>query len=97
MAEKLKKAKATISPKSTQSTVPVTKVMVTTPMATITSTQALKTKKPVQETPKSTPVSMEAKTANRKRKQKFISTGVRGLNPSGKLYCVCKTPYDETK
>ncbi|XP_053392915.1 nucleosome-remodeling factor subunit BPTF-like [Mercenaria mercenaria] len=35
----------------------------------------------------------------KKKKQKIISTGVRekSLNPKRKLYCVCKTPYDESR
>ncbi len=32
----------------------------------------------------------------KKKKQKLISTGT-GKGQPEKLYCVCKTPYDETK
>ena len=34
----------------------------------------------------------------RNKKQKIISTGNRkGFNPTERMYCVCKTPYDDTK
>lgn len=35
----------------------------------------------------------------KKKKQKIISTGgvPKGLNPKRKLYCICKTPYDEAR
>lgn len=35
----------------------------------------------------------------KKKKQKIISTGVKekSLNPKRKLYCICKTPYDESR
>lgn len=36
----------------------------------------------------------------KKKKTKLISTGgttAKGLNPRQKLYCVCKTPYDESR
>ena len=36
----------------------------------------------------------------KKRRTKIISTGstMKGqLNPRQKLYCVCKTPYDESR
>ncbi|KAJ8318671.1 hypothetical protein KUTeg_003762 [Tegillarca granosa] len=33
----------------------------------------------------------------KKKKQKIISTGAKGINPKEKLYCVCRTPYDDTK
>ena len=34
----------------------------------------------------------------KKKKQKIISTGgVKPLNPKKRLYCVCKTPYDESR
>ena len=35
----------------------------------------------------------------KKKKQKIISTGgvKPSLNPKRKLYCVCKTPYDESR
>ncbi|XP_067672997.1 nucleosome-remodeling factor subunit BPTF-like [Haliotis asinina] len=36
--------------------------------------------------------------AAKKRKQKIISTGGgRAFNPKEKLYCICKTPYDDSK
>ncbi|XP_071108199.1 nucleosome-remodeling factor subunit BPTF-like [Haliotis cracherodii] len=36
--------------------------------------------------------------AAKKRKQKIISTGGgRAFNPKEKLYCICKTPYDDAK
>ncbi|CAC5424118.1 BPTF [Mytilus coruscus] len=35
---------------------------------------------------------------SKRKKQKVISTGGgRALNPKEKLYCVCRTPYDDTK
>ncbi|VDI43251.1 nucleosome-remodeling factor subunit BPTF [Mytilus galloprovincialis] len=35
---------------------------------------------------------------SKRKKQKIISTGGgRALNPKEKLYCVCRTPYDDTK
>ncbi|KAH9489885.1 hypothetical protein Btru_044495 [Bulinus truncatus] len=42
------------------------------------------------------PVTDPKAAAAQKRKHKLISTG-KGLNPKEKLYCVCKTPYDESK
>ena len=34
----------------------------------------------------------------KKKKQKIISTGgLKPLNPKRKLYCLCKTPYDESR
>ncbi|XP_052262825.1 nucleosome-remodeling factor subunit BPTF-like isoform X2 [Dreissena polymorpha] len=35
----------------------------------------------------------------RKKKQKLISTGgtTKSLNPRQRLYCICKTPYDESR
>ncbi len=34
----------------------------------------------------------------KKRKQKIISTGGgRAFNPKERLYCICKTPYEDTK
>ncbi|XP_013060531.2 nucleosome-remodeling factor subunit NURF301-like isoform X2 [Biomphalaria glabrata] len=43
------------------------------------------------------PVTDPKSAAAQKRKHKIISTGGKGLNPKEKLYCVCKTPYDESK
>ncbi|KAL4240135.1 hypothetical protein ACF0H5_000929 [Mactra antiquata] len=47
--------------------------------------------------PSSAQVAEAAKA--KKKKQKIISTGgiPKGLNPKRKLYCVCKTPYDESR
>jgi len=44
-------------------------------------------------------VQVAAEAKAKKKKQKIISTGglQRGLNPRQKLYCVCKTPYDESR
>ena len=34
----------------------------------------------------------------KKKKQKIISTGgIKPLNPKKRLYCICKTPYDESR
>ncbi|XP_029635778.1 nucleosome-remodeling factor subunit BPTF isoform X3 [Octopus sinensis] len=35
-------------------------------------------------------------TVSKKKKQKIISTG-KSFNPAEKLYCICKTPYDDSK
>ncbi|RUS79321.1 hypothetical protein EGW08_012906 [Elysia chlorotica] len=40
---------------------------------------------------------VDTKSNSRKRKQKIISTGIKGLNPKERLYCVCKKPYDDSK
>ena len=43
-------------------------------------------------------LAVDPKSSNRKRKQKIISTGLKGgLNPKERLYCVCKKPYDDRK
>ncbi|XP_050394423.2 nucleosome-remodeling factor subunit BPTF [Patella vulgata] len=35
---------------------------------------------------------------SKKKKQKLISTGIsKAFNPKERLYCICKTPYDDTK
>ncbi|XP_005095843.3 nucleosome-remodeling factor subunit NURF301 [Aplysia californica] len=100
MAEKLKKAKISVSntSKSPQGSAAATTVVassVVTPVSVMTG--AGKVAKKLADTPKAPPMSSEAKSAGRKRKQKIISTGVKGLNPKEKLYCVCKTPYDDSK
>ena len=49
------------------------------------------------ETPKAVALAVDTKPSIRKRKQKIISTGLKGLNPKERLYCVCKKPYDDRK
>ncbi|GFN96955.1 nucleosome-remodeling factor subunit bptf-like [Plakobranchus ocellatus] len=49
------------------------------------------------DTPKASSLTVDSKS-NRKRKQKIISTGLKGsLNPKELLYCTCKKPYDDRK
>ena len=100
MAEKLKVTKTSVSSSKSP---PVAAAH----LASLMPTQPKVAKmKQVVEAPKVAPVTMESKAANRKRKQKMITShasGIRGLNPMmpmnprAKLYCVCKQPYDETK
>uniref|UniRef100_A0A0L8FKB1 Uncharacterized protein n=2 Tax=Octopus bimaculoides TaxID=37653 RepID=A0A0L8FKB1_OCTBM len=42
------------------------------------------------------PTAPAAVTVSKKKKQKIISTG-KSFNPAEKLYCICKTPYDDSK
>ena len=47
---------------------------------------------PPQETPPLQP------PPSKRKKQKIISTGGgRAFNPKEKLYCICRTPYEDTK
>ncbi|GFR88529.1 nucleosome-remodeling factor subunit BPTF-like, partial [Elysia marginata] len=47
------------------------------------------------EAPKAAAIVVDSKSSSRKRKQKIISTGIKGLNPKERLYCICKKPYDD--
>lgn len=99
MADKVKKTKVSASTvKSPQAG----SIIITTPTVPVVAAQSLvspTTQVPTVKVKKDLktliPVT-DAKSAQ-KRKHKLISTGNKGLNPKEKLYCVCKTPYDESK
>lgn len=107
MADKVKKTKSSVakSPQAgsaaaaTAASATVTAAATAAPLnaTPVTPTAHARPKKVVTEMPKTNPSHLDNKSLVRKRKQKIISTGVKGLNPREKLYCVCKTPYDDSK
>ncbi|CAG5131375.1 unnamed protein product, partial [Candidula unifasciata] len=104
MADKVKKTKTSVakSPQAGSAVAAAAATAATTAAAAplsatpVTLAAHARPKKVVTEIPKTSPSHLDNKSIVRKRKQKIISTGIKGLNPREKLYCVCKTPYDES-
>ncbi|XP_059156808.1 nucleosome-remodeling factor subunit BPTF-like isoform X2 [Physella acuta] len=99
MADKVKKTKVSASTVKSPQAGSIATTTTTVPVVAAQSLVSPPTQVPTVKVKKDLktliPVT-DAKSAQ-KRKQKLISTGNKGLNPKEKLYCVCKTPYDESK
>ncbi|CAL1541773.1 unnamed protein product [Lymnaea stagnalis] len=99
MADKLKKtSKVTTSvAKSPQPGAAAVASTVATVVPSVTPPSVVPTIKKKDTLKTLIPMTDPKSAAAQKRKHKLISTGGKGLNPREKLYCVCKTPYDESK
>lgn len=69
-----------------------------THVTTTPPTNAVRRKEDTLNASVAAPPTPASVTSSKKKKQKIISTGSsKSFNPAEKLYCICKTPYDDSK